>query len=232
VQGVFIGEWAELAEVVPHTLYMVALDDSSVWGFTIVFIDGRGLSSSLTQAYGTYAGNTFSATSGREYSRGMYSVSVSQHTMDASIAGDKFDGTLTDSSQPSSPSYFVTERISSEQFAYNQAASLADIASAWHGWSWGGISSGKVIPSKLSTVIVSSAGEFSGDLYGCPFTGSIAPRPSGKNIFNIKLTFADSALCFFPGEEQEGIAFSYQQQLIFGTHNAQRTAGLAWYGTR
>jgi hypothetical protein len=88
-----------------------------------------------------------------------------------------------------------------------------------------------------TVVSVSSSGAFTGNNSGCLISGSITPRTSGKNIFNVTVT-AGTSPCLSPGATYTGIAVTYliagtsTRQLIVAGVNATRTAGNAFFGVR
>lgn len=112
-------------------------------------------------------------------------------------------------------------------YNYNSAASPSAIAGNWATLSFSG---GSV------SVNVSANGSVTTMEGGCSGSGSIAPRPSGKNVFNVSLTFGASP-CVLPGQTVTGIAVVYplptgQTQLIAAVVNSSRTAGIAVFGIR
>lgn len=117
--------------------------------------------------------------------------------------------------------------ISGSQYNYDRAASLSNISGNWNTVS----SSGGSV-----SVNVSANGSVTTAEGGCSGSGSITPRSSGKNVFNVSLTFGASP-CVLPGQTVTGIAIVYplstgQTQLIAAVTNASRTAGVAVFGIR
>lgn len=72
---------------------------------------------------------------------------------------------------------------------------------------------------------------------GCTFSGNATPRASGKNVFDISVTFG-AAPCVLAGQNASGIALAYpiaggaQTQLLVALQNDTRLAGQAAYGVR
>lgn len=87
--------------------------------------------------------------------------------------------------------------ISAALYQYGTAAQLADVAGTWT------VSVGGIIDS---TMTVNASGAFSGvDTAGCTYSGTLTPRASGKNVFN--LTYQEGATpCAVPGMSATGIA--------------------------
>jgi hypothetical protein len=55
---------------------------------------------------------------------------------------------------------------------------------------------------------------------GCHYSGFVTPRPSGKNVYNVSLTFA-GAPCILAGQQVSGVAVVYAidlytMQLVVG----------------
>lgn len=71
---------------------------------------------------------------------------------------------------------------------------------------------------------------------GCSFSGSITPRSSGKNVFNVSMSFGP-APCALAGQSASGIAVAYPitgglTQLLVAAVDSSRTYGAAAFGTR
>lgn len=113
-------------------------------------------------------------------------------------------------------------------YDYNAPATLSTIAGSWtlaalHG-------SGVLLT-------IAADGAFTGTSAGCSFMGTLTPRPSGKNVFSLVLTFG-AAPCVRPNDTGTGVAISYllsggtRRELIMAGVNAARTSGTAFFGTR
>ena len=87
--------------------------------------------------------------------------------------------------------------MSGTLYDYNAAAQLSNVVG-----SWDVLLSGVVD----STLTVNSNGTYSGtDGDGCSYSGTIAPRPSGKNVFNV--TYVNGpAPCALPNASATGVA--------------------------
>lgn len=113
-------------------------------------------------------------------------------------------------------------------YNYTVAASLTNIAGSWVTTS----TSGETVSVNIATTGTFSAAS-SG---GCKFSGTITPRPSGKNVFDTQMTFGP-APCGLPGQTASGIALSYplassKTQLVLAQVDSTRTYGSAAFGTR
>lgn len=118
--------------------------------------------------------------------------------------------------------------IAGSLYNYNTPASLATIAGSWSTSS----STGEGI-----ALNVAANGEFTANSdLGCKFAGTVTPRPSGKNVFNVGLTFG-AAPCGLPGQSASGIALAYpltngKTQLLITATDSIRTNGAVVFGTR
>jgi hypothetical protein len=123
---------------------------------------------------------------------------------------------------------FSGTAIPSTTYNYNTAADINTITGSWYLTSLDGS------PTSLS---IATNGSFSGSSYGCSFNGTLAPRSSGKNVFNFTLTFG-AAPCALPGQSGSGIAISNllpgttSRQLIMAGTDSTRSAGTVLFGTR
>lgn len=118
--------------------------------------------------------------------------------------------------------------ISGSLYNYNTAASPATIAGNWTATSLHG---------EGLNITVASGGSFTArSSLGCNFSGTILPRPSGKNVFNLALTFGP-APCSLANQAASGIALAYplgngRTQFTVAVTNSARTAGTAAFGSR
>lgn len=112
-------------------------------------------------------------------------------------------------------------------YNYNTPASITDVQGPWSLTDLAGIP---------ASVTIQMDGTFSGTSGGCSFSGTLVPRASGKNVFDMSLTFG-AAPCARPGQTATGIALSYLasgsvRQLIVAGTDVARTTGTALFGTR
>jgi hypothetical protein len=94
-----------------------------------------------------------------------------------------------------------------------------------------------LLDGETATLTVASNGAIAGiSSLGCSFTGTITPRPSGKNVFNTTLTFG-GAPCALPGQSASGIALAYplangMTQLLAGAATASGSTATAFFAQR
>ena len=115
-------------------------------------------------------------------------------------------------------------------YDYNTAAQLSDIAGAW--------SSVLVVEQNigLTLSIDGSTGALQGVGSGCTLGGSIQPRSSHKNVFDVTMTLGP-APCLHPGQSYSSVAMSYrtgtsQHQLVAGLVSPDKTLGTVLYALR
>jgi hypothetical protein len=160
--------------------------------------------------YGTITGNLFyvygmvtgQGTSGND----TYTANVT----DFFYTGQNFSDTLTATDVPgSSVSGTITENgtpitfngtaPTMSSFNYNTAASVSAISGTW---------SGTLLDGVTTTVTVNSNGTVTGSSSGCSFTGTVASDGSGKNFYDVSLTFGASP-CEFPNQTASGVGVYY-----------------------
>jgi hypothetical protein len=118
--------------------------------------------------------------------------------------------------------------IAGSLYDYNAAASLSTVSGAWTATSLAGES---------IALNIQPAGSFTATSgLGCNFSGTVAPRASGKDVFNVSLTFG-AAPCALAGQSATGIAVAYplssgRTQLLVSVVDSARTYGTAVFGTR
>lgn len=140
------------------------------------------------------------------------------------VPGSSLNGTLTESAGAVS---FTSKPIDTAVFNYNAAANLADIAGAWNTTSLHGYA---------TTLNISATGALTGNSVGCIFSGNVTPRASGKNVFDVAITFG-AAPCILAGASVKGIALDYlltngKRQLIVATLDQARTNSASFFGVR
>ncbi len=110
---------------------------------------------------------------------------------------------------------------------YDTPATLSDIAGSWSLTGPDGA---------VTAVTIDATGAVQASSPGCTSSGAIAARASGKNVFDVSVTMGASP-CASPGATFRGIALSYllpgsaTRQLIVTAVDANRTSGLAFFGT-
>lgn len=139
-------------------------------------------------------------------------------------AGSSFNGSLAEGNSSVS---FTGAGLGAAVYNYNAAASLAAVSGTWN------LTSLRGYPVTLN---IAAAGTFSGTSSGCSMSGTVKPRPSGKNVFDVALTYGPSP-CILAGQSLAGIAITYvattgQHQLAVAMLDQARVNSSAYFGIR
>lgn len=113
-------------------------------------------------------------------------------------------------------------------YDYNQVPALSAVSGSWS------VTTGQ---GEGASLAISPSGAIAANSStGCRFSGLLAPRSSGKNVFNLSATFGP-APCALPGLMVSGIAVSYtlsngQRQIVLAAMDASRQFGISAFGVR
>jgi hypothetical protein len=173
------------------------------------------------QGSGTSTSGAFSSSNTRDFGA---NPALSGSVSATYVAGSSISGSVTFGTGAVG---FSGTPILPASFDYSQPAALADIAGNW---------SMTTLAGSAVAVTIAANGSFTATMNGCGITGTFTPRPSGKNVFNMVLTFG-GAPCSPAGLAATGIALSYplaagKRQLIVAGVDATRTLGTALVGSR
>lgn len=146
----------------------------------------------LLQGSGTEtSASTFASSNARDFAAptGSYNLNanfVAQTSISGTLSGNGV-GTVT----------FSGTSVSDTLYNYNTAAHLTDVVGSWDV---------SVNGAATSTLVVASNGTYSGtDTDGCHYSGTVAPRASGKNVFDVTF-LTGAAPCTEPGLSATGVA--------------------------
>lgn len=221
-EGFYIGT---MAGGTPNYFEQLVLENNEVWLlYGTRASPGAGVAlSGLMGGTGTYVGGTLSATAFKDFSgavpapTGTFSASYKTNSKShvTSISGAVNAG---------GKSLTLTGDSNVSDYRYSAPASLSELSGNW------------TIPlaaGASGTVSVNSTGGFSLNVAGCTGSGTMGARASGKNVFNVTITFG-AAPCGFPGAVFSGVAFvapnpflSTAGDLRVLLRNSAQTAGLA-----
>jgi hypothetical protein len=112
------------------------------------------------------------------------------------VPGSSVSGTLTENGMPIT---FNGTALATTSFNYNTAASVSAISGTW---------TGTLLDGTPATVTINSNGTVSGSNLGCSFSGTVAADTSGKNFYDVSLTFGASP-CLFPNQTATGVGVYY-----------------------
>ena len=201
---------------------LLVLENGDYWA-----LYGTGSSSTLhiagfVQGSGVSNNGTFASTNAKDFGFSPAVAGMVNATYNATTPS--ISGTVTNSS---GTVRFNGGAVAGSLYNYNTPASVATIAGAWTLTS---------IDGSLVTLDVASNGAFTASSGGCSYTGTVAPRASGKNVFSVSMTFG-AAPCALAGQTATGMAVAYplsngQTQLVVAAVDASRSYGAAAFGTR
>jgi hypothetical protein len=202
-----------------YALNVLVLENNEMWA-----VFGTQTNNVLTvfgfdRGNGTQSGSAFSGT-GTEY---FYTGSRTRGSFNATVnPGVSLNGTVTGLQAVT----FNTTPLTTS-YSYNTPAQISTVSGSW---------TGSLLDGSPASVNVSSTGSFAGVNSGCSFTGTVVPRPSGKNVFDATVTFGPSP-CVLANQSASGIAAAYptttgRTQLILGLTNSSNTIGTMFFAQR
>jgi hypothetical protein len=199
-----------------YALNLVVLENGSLWGVYSI----NNVAYGVMQGSGSANGSTY-AGSGYDYYltpptrfAGTFSASF--------IAKASMNGTVTGSSGTTS---FTTAYDS----RYDLNPSLADVAGSWN------LTAATATGTTVNPVVIASSGTFTGTGPFCSYSGTVLPRSSGKNIYNLTIAFTGST-CEFDGQTLNGIGVLLKQgvtkQLTVAALRSDKSSGFLAMGTK
>ena len=215
------------------TVNALVLEDGSLWNIYGVL--------SATNLYGAFTGDTFLveglSTGTSNSTGGIFSATIKDfHAPGDSVidgqesgnyvSGSSLNGTIAENGIATTFTLAVPVQMT---YNYNTPASIGSISGTWSGW---------LLNGETATITIAANGLISGasSLGGCAFSGTATPRPSGKNVFNVSLTFGNSP-CVAANQTVSGIGLTYplsngRNQLIFGLISASHSQAIAFGAER
>lgn len=202
---------------------MVVLENDQFWTIYGDAVGDTFYVQGFMVGQGASNGGTYSATAVSDFNINgtIYTPSVSA-TYNPGVSAQ---GTLT---YPGGTVSFSGTAASLAPYQYNQAALLSSVVGSW---SLEGIDGSPV------DVVVQADGAVTALNEGCTAAGTMGPRPSGKNVFDVVLTVGP-APCEEPGQVLRGIgihspiAGTSAHQLIVALTDDARTVGSLAVGWR
>ncbi|MDB5825774.1 MAG: hypothetical protein JWR21_4478 [Herminiimonas sp.] len=201
----------------------IVLEDGSYYSFYGTGAINAFVVKGSLQGTGTGLNGLFASTNLHDY---MADGTTASGSLGATYtAQPTFNGSVSEGSQPTVT--FTGAALSATNYVYGSAPVFSNIVGTWPLTSITGAS---------TTVAIAANNTFSGNSAGCSFTGTIAPRPSGKNIYNVTMAFA-GAPCASPNQAATGIALDFlitggKRQLLIVGADATRANGIVLIGTR
>lgn len=173
----------------------------------------------FVQGTGTSSNGSYSVPNGKDF--GYSPAQAGSLTATYNATAKTISGTLGSVTFSGGP-------IPGSLYNYDTAASLSAISGSW---------STRDLTGASIALNVAASGAFTAiSGFGCQGSGTIVPRASGKNVFNVTLTFG-AAPCALAGQSATGIAVlsplaSGRTQLLVTAIDSTRTYGTAAIGTR
>ncbi len=201
----------------------IVLEDGSLWSIYGTQLNGGLAVTGLFTGSGSSNNGSYTATTNdfpAPGSTGTPGTLVANY-----VTGSTMNGTIQEPNQ--TVTFNGSVRVAST-YDYNTSANPSAVSGSW---------SGKLLDGESATITVSSSGAISGaSSGGCAFTGSITPRPSGKNVYNVTLNFGGSP-CFAANASANGIALLYPisgglTQLVAAAVDGNGTAATAFFAQR
>ncbi|MCR5867945.1 hypothetical protein [Aquincola sp. J276] len=205
------------------SLQMLVLDNGQLWALYGQQSNGRLLVSGFFQGGSSASTSGIRATDLRDFGTAppmVLNLSASTGTAAGTLAG-----TLATSQGSAS---FSVGPDPSSTYRYEARALPAMVQGSW---------TLTTLQGEVQSVTVAANGNLTASgLSGCNFSGTVLPRASGKNVFDVTLRFGP-APCALPNQTATGIALAYpldngSTQLVVAVHDAGRTAGTAAFGVR
>lgn len=206
-----------------YSIDVLVLDNNQFWSM----FGNRNNNGSLSvigfdQGSGRVIGSTFSGSFLETLHTGMTDTGTITAT---TVANTSLNGSASYSNGTTST--FNLAPPTNTSYDYNAAANPATIQGNW---------SGSSLSGAIASIDVSPNGSMTGTSNGCSFTGTVTPRTSGKNVFDVSMTFGASP-CALPNQTATGMALAYattnnQTQLLIGAIDSARTTGTMFFAHR
>ena len=216
-QGIYVGNTADGRE-----LYTIALENDQFYAMYGHTVGNAFLVSGFVQGDGASNNGVFNSTNGVDSSSLNTRTAA---TVNATYAvGANLNGTIV---EPTGSVGFTSAPIAAGLLNYDSAARLSDIAGHWNVTSLRGFA---------SSFDITATGTFTGTSSGCSLSGTFTPRASGKNVFDMTMSFGP-APCLIPNGTIKGMAIDYvvtsgQRQLIVAGIDTARINTAAFFGAR
>jgi hypothetical protein len=204
------------------THYTLVLEDGTYYAMYGNQVSGVLSVTGLIQGTGTGSNGSFTSTNLRDYP---FSGAPISGSLSASYtATPTFNGTIT---EPTATFTFTGAAPATSGYVYNQAPVFSNIVGTWAMTTHTG---------NALTINIAANNTFTGTAGGCSFSGTIAPRPTGKNVYNVNVTFG-AAPCALPNQSESGIAVDSllangMRQLLVAVTDASRANGSVLFGAK
>ncbi len=197
----------------------VILEDDTIWAiYGVAGTGGSTIVQGFVAASGTSTNGAYSAT-GKDYG---FTGGILNTTATATYTpGVSITGTVSTGGSFSGTTANVTG------YTYNTPAQVSSIVGSW---------SGSSLFGNATSVNIAASGAYSGTSGACAISGTLTPRASGKNIFNV--TYANGVTgCGVPNLSAQGIGIAStlsngKMQLIIALTTADKSIGTVAFITK
>jgi hypothetical protein len=227
------------------TLQVLVLDDDQFWAFPglLLQVGGPGAAAAFAflQGQGVSNNGSFVAPDTRNFFAGSPLPPVTAPLIASYVPGATLSGEY---SGVGAIGRFNVTVMPATLFDYFQPASIQSVAGSWFIAIETAGSASNILVLTAGSLSISSTGTFSGShliLSGhtpigeCTFDGTLVPRPTGRNVFDVSMTFGP-APCALPGQSQTGIALAYLAsdgpRLQLAAVDRDRLDATAFFGSR
>ena len=198
---------------------IVILDDGQYWGIYGSTVGGALLVTGFVQGQGASTNGAFSSTNLRDF--GVNPAGV------GSILGTYSPGQGFNATIVSGPATVTFTGAPVSNFNYNMAATVSAVSGNWNA---------STLTGSGAALGISSNGSFAVNSGGCITTGTLTPRLSGTNIFDVTAT-TGTVGCANSGVRVVGIALTYllttgQRQFLLTAVDPTRTQSVVLFALR
>ena len=202
---------------------LLVLENGDFWSIYGTQSGGSFVVAGFLQGTGTTGSGSFVSTNSKDFGSVPAASVPTNATFDATAK--TISGTIA---APAGTVGFSGAPLPSSIYNYATAASLATVAGTWAATSLTG--------EKVNLTVAAGGAFTASSASGCNFSGTVAPRASGKNVFNVAVTYGPSP-CALAGQAATGIALAYptgtgQTQWIVAVTDAGRTVGSALFAVK
>jgi hypothetical protein len=202
---------------------MLVLENDEAWMFYGATLGGALDVAGVIQGPGLSNNGSFRSSTARDFAP---SAAAADANVAATYVPDvSIEGSI---SVPGGPVTFAGTPLATSTYDYDTAATLAAVSGPWSLVDLNNVTSAVTINATTGAITSTS---------GCAVTAAtLTPRSSGKNVFNLVLTFG-AGTCTLAGETIRGVGIVETlsgggKQLILGGILSDRSAGTVLTGTK
>ena len=222
-EGVYTGTLTSNGVGNSNAFELVVLEDGSYWALYGQQVANVLEVAGFVQGAGTSNNGSYTSSTGADFGFDpAKAITLSAtYTATPTVAGTiSYGGGVTATFSGGAPTGTL--------YSYDAPASLGNVSGTWPV---------SLTDGETASVTVSPSGALAGlSSGGCQFTGTVKPRASGKNVFDVSIVFGTS-FCVLAGQTTTGIAIEYGleaggNELDVAVINSGGTLGIAAFGNR